>query len=299
MIRLSLDALEALDAIDRAGSFAGAAIHLRKAQSAVSYQIRQLEDGLGVAVFDRAGHRARLTPAGVRLLVEGRALLQQARRVEGLAVAFRDGWEPRLQVVVDGVLPMHPIMEALAALEQEGVPTHVQITTEFLRGVQRRFERDDADLMLVVDVDPSPGRIAEALPAEELVLVATPDHPVHAAGPHDSSSLRRFLELSVHDSSEETIGRDTNTAGGGRVFYVSDFRTKLDGLRRGLGYGWIPLRFVHADLARGTLREVAHRERSRWVLPVRVVHRAERPLGRCGLRFLDVVRAHWTDPTPE
>ena len=33
MIRLSLDALEALDAIDRAGSFAGAAIHLRKAQS--------------------------------------------------------------------------------------------------------------------------------------------------------------------------------------------------------------------------------------------------------------------------
>lgn len=293
MIRFSLEAMEALDAIDRHGSFAAAAAALRKAQSAVSYQVRQLEDALSVTLFDRSGHRARLTPAGVAVLDEGRQVLARARRVEALAAAFADAWEPRLQVVVDGVLPMAPIMSALAALEREAVPTHVQITTEFLRGVQRRFERDDADLMIVKDYAPDPALDALPLPDEELTLVAAPDHPVHAAGPHDSTSLQPFLELSVHDSSEETVGRDTNTVGGGRVFYVSDFRTKRDGLRMGLGYGWLPTRLVTADLADGSLRRVDHRHSAVWRFTPHLVWRRDRPPGRCGQRFVEEVRRGW------
>ncbi|MCA9525735.1 MAG: LysR family transcriptional regulator, partial [Myxococcales bacterium] len=50
---LTLDALEVLDAVDRAGSFGSAARALHRAQSAVSYAIRQLEEALGVALFDR------------------------------------------------------------------------------------------------------------------------------------------------------------------------------------------------------------------------------------------------------
>lgn len=293
MIRFSLEGIEALDAIARTGTFAGAAEALHKAQSAVSYAVRQLEDQLGVALFDRSGHRARLTPAGVALLEEGRGLLARAHRVEGLARDFAAGWEPRLTVVVDGVLPMRPLMEALRVLDQEGVPTQVQITMEYLGGVKRRFLRDHVDLMLVTDAGFDPAHVAHALPPEVLVRVAAPDHPVHAAGPHDDASLRTFLELAIQDSDDEL--RDASPSGRGRVFYVSDFRTKLDGLRMGLGFGWMPVRLVSDELAAGRLREVEHRQPTQLVLTPSLVWRAELPLGRTGRRLVELVLAAWGD----
>ena len=295
MIRFDLDGMEALDAIDRCGSFAAAAAALHKTQPAVSYTIQQLEGSLGLRLFDRSGHRARLTPQGQAILREGRELLVRARRLEALARQLDAGWEPRLTVVVDGVLPMRPIMLALQALEAEGVPTHVQITTEFLRGVQRRFERDDADLMFVKDWEPAAGLGARPLPEEELVLVARPDHPVHAAGPVDNAALRPFLELSVHDSSAETQGRDTNTIGGGRVFYVADFGTKLEGIRMGIGFGWVPLRLAAPLLRTGDLAEIAHAVSARWRFTPQLVTRRDRPLGCTGARLVEVAVRAWND----
>jgi DNA-binding transcriptional LysR family regulator len=54
-MRLSLEALQVLDAIDRKGSFAAAAHELHRVPSAITYSVRQLEDGLGIEIFDRAG----------------------------------------------------------------------------------------------------------------------------------------------------------------------------------------------------------------------------------------------------
>ena len=67
-MRLTLDALIVLDAIDRKGSFAAAAEELHRVPSAITYTIQKLEQGLDVVLFDRSGHRAHLTPAGRKLL---------------------------------------------------------------------------------------------------------------------------------------------------------------------------------------------------------------------------------------
>ena len=62
MLKLSLDALQILDAIDRRGSFAGAG---RPAQGALDHFLHrgQLEEDLGVQLFDRVGPRAEPTEA--------------------------------------------------------------------------------------------------------------------------------------------------------------------------------------------------------------------------------------------
>src|SRR5262249_9248601 len=119
---ITLDALAALDAIEYTGSFAGAARALNKAQSAISYNIRQIEEALGLAVFDRPGPRAALTPAGRALLDEARAVLARVHRLEHLAHRFRAGHEPELEVIIDGILPMRPLTALLRALADEGVP---------------------------------------------------------------------------------------------------------------------------------------------------------------------------------
>jgi len=58
MLKLSLDALQILDAIDRRGSFAAAGKALHKVPSTISYTVAKLEEDLGVQLFDRVGPRA-------------------------------------------------------------------------------------------------------------------------------------------------------------------------------------------------------------------------------------------------
>ncbi len=295
MMNLSLDAVEALEAIADAGSFQAAAHRLRKAQSAISYAIKQLESSLGVTLFDRSGHRATLTPAGVALLDEGRSLLARARRMESLARQFSAGFEPRLDLIVDGVVPMQPILAALKQLGDEGVPTHIQVTMEYLSGVQRRFERDDADLMIAMSWQRRPNLTAWPLPEVTLVLVASAQHPAaQSREPHTVRSLQPHIELSVHDSSDATRGLDTNEFGGGRVFYLSDFHSKGEALRLGLGYGWMPLALVADDLTCGRLVALPFTEGGRRTFTPMLIHREDRALGRTG----SLLRARLTRQSP-
>jgi DNA-binding transcriptional LysR family regulator len=290
-VRITLDSLETLDAIARCGSFAAAAKSLRKAQSAVSYGVRQLEEALGVAVFDRRGHRAVLTPAGEMVLAEGRALLTRARRIETLAARFEEDWEPRIEAVIDGILPMDSIMRALRRMTSEGVPTNIQIKVEFLGGVQDRFERDRADLMLVKDYLRSDALIEHPLPDVEVVLVAAADHPLVGADTSAVSlaDLHRHVELTVHDSSESKRLVDARVFGGPRVFFLSDFNTKKQALLMGLGFGWMPTYLVEGELASGALVEVLYSGGSRYTFTPMLVHPRDRPLGRAGKLLLELL----------
>lgn len=79
MLKLTLDAIEI---IDRGGSFAAAAESLHKVPSTISYTVAKLEEQLGFQLFVRRGPRATLTPAGRELLSEGRWLLRSAADLE-------------------------------------------------------------------------------------------------------------------------------------------------------------------------------------------------------------------------
>ena len=147
---VTLDQLRVLDAIDRTGSFALAAAELHRVPSAVSYAVRQLEEALGVVLFDRAGRRATLTAAGRRVLELGRELLTGADRLGRLAVELRGGWEPELHVVVDGALPFLPVSRSLKRFAEPDVPTRLRVDVEFQEGVVHRFVHDEADAMMIL-----------------------------------------------------------------------------------------------------------------------------------------------------
>ncbi|WP_268894650.1 LysR substrate-binding domain-containing protein [Paragemmobacter ruber] len=63
-MQIPLNSLRAFEAVVRTGSFKAAADVLFVTQSAVSHQVRHLEEWLGAPLFDRAGGRPRLLPAG-------------------------------------------------------------------------------------------------------------------------------------------------------------------------------------------------------------------------------------------
>ncbi|GGL08184.1 LysR family transcriptional regulator [Deinococcus radiotolerans] len=72
--------LTALLVVAEVGSFSDAAERLGMAQSTLSYAVRQAEEALGVVIFERGRHGARLTPAGQAVMVQARhaALAVQA-----------------------------------------------------------------------------------------------------------------------------------------------------------------------------------------------------------------------------
>ena len=287
-MKVDLEALQALDAVIRHGGYAQAAVQLNKVSSALSYQIRKLEDQLRLPLLDRSGYRVRLTPEGEAVLAEGRRLLQQAGRIEALAEQLATGWEARLLVVVDGILPLADTLQALKRLADEGAPTRVQLKIEFLGGVQYRFEKERADLMLAKDYVPDPACRAQALPSVECVLCVAPGHPLATSDRVASlADLQSHVELTVQDSSER--GGDRNLFGGERVFHLSGFVAKRQALLMGMGFGWLPRYLADEHLADGSLRELGYEGGSRYRFTPWLVERLDRPPGRAGRRLVDLL----------
>jgi DNA-binding transcriptional LysR family regulator len=228
--------------------------------------------------------------------------------MESLASRFAEDWEPRVEAVIDGIFPMDPVMRALKQMADEGVPTQIQVKVEFLGGVQDRFEKDDADIMIVKDYVRSGTLVEHALPDVEVVLVAAEGHPLVTGGaPLSLSDLQRHVELTVHDSSESKRLSDARLFGGPRVFFLSDFFTKKQAIAMGLGFGWMPVSLIENELSRGTLREVPfrsgplrgpHEAGSRYAFAPMMVHPRDRPLGRAGSLLLELLSATRLAPSP-
>src|SRR5450432_1320963 len=112
--RSDSQALTMMDAIARSGSFAAAARQLGKVPSALTYNVRQLEDALDVLLFDRRSRQATLTAAGQELLDEGRRLLDEMDAVANRVKRVATGWETQLTVAVDDIVSRSTILDLCA-----------------------------------------------------------------------------------------------------------------------------------------------------------------------------------------
>src|SRR5437868_3086205 len=73
--------LKTFIAVTRYGTFAAAGMHIGLTQSAISAQIRNLEQALGIRLFDRTGRQAILNAAGQRALPMAREILETFNRM--------------------------------------------------------------------------------------------------------------------------------------------------------------------------------------------------------------------------
>lgn len=68
VVNVTIQQIRAYVAVSRLGSFTRAADALPRAQSAITLQIKQLDQGLGLRLFDRSSRRIEFTAAGAELL---------------------------------------------------------------------------------------------------------------------------------------------------------------------------------------------------------------------------------------
>ena len=272
-VSVTLEQARALDALDRAGTFAGAAQALRRGHSSVLYLIRTLEEGLGFPLLDRTQYRTRLTAKGRRVLESCRALLAAESALSATVHELRAGWEPTVAVVFDGIVPVDRLLRAVGRLIADHAPTRIDVRAEFLGGVEDAFERTSADLMIAVLPPRGAGLNSVPLPPLQASLVARADHPL-ARGRHDERSLDAHLLLTVRGSDPRlqlsTAGIEAHS-----TVHLNDFASKREAILAGIGYGWLPDALITSELAKKKLRRIKWTRPSRHVFHPRLYHRGK------------------------
>ncbi|MBE0613993.1 MAG: LysR family transcriptional regulator [Burkholderiales bacterium] len=242
-MKLSLDALQAMDAIERKGSFAAAAAELHRVPSALTYTVRKLEQDLGVALFDRSGHRARLTAAGEELMREGRQLLRAAGEIECRVKRVATGWETELRIAVDIVIPAAQLFPLIADFYAEESGTRIRLAYEVLAGTWDALASGRAELALGVSGDaPAGGGYAiRMLGYKDFVFAVAPGHPLASLPePLKHEQIVAHRAVAIGDSSRNLQLRSVGLLTGQDVLTVPDLTSKVAAQAAGLGCGYLP-----------------------------------------------------------
>lgn len=256
-MRLSLDALQVLDAIARGGSFAAAATELHRVPSAITYKVQQLEQDLDVLLFDRRGHRAKLTGAGFELLTEGRQLLRAATDLECRIQQVAKGWETELRIAIDTIIDPQRLFSLLAEFDKEASGTRIKIMTEVLGGNWDALISGRADLVIGASSDVPSGGGYATIPLGKLqfAFVAAPTHPICLeTQPLSEATILKYRAVSVADSSRNLPVRTVGLLSGQDVLTMPSMLAKIDAHVAGLGVGFLPLPIAKFEERAGRLK---------------------------------------------
>ena len=167
---LDLTALRSFVAIADAGGVTRAAGFLNLTQSAVSMQIRRLEDSLGVELLDRSARKVQPTVAGEHMLSYARRMLALNDEVYGLLTRAQYEGELTLGVPHDIVYPAIP--QVLQRFAMDFPKVKVRLLSSFTRTLKDQFARGECDLIVTTEDSVDAG--GETLTELQLTWVGAP-----------------------------------------------------------------------------------------------------------------------------
>jgi DNA-binding transcriptional LysR family regulator len=176
---LDISLLRAFTTIVDAGGVTRAAAALGVSQAAASQQVKRLEEALDCRLFERAGRRLALAPAGERLLAQARRLLALNDEVwSSMRTPSFEG-EVRLGVPYDIIASFVPPILRRFAKAQPRV--RVSLVCEDSRIVREQLTSGRVDLALTTEREC--GRHGETLRTDRLVWVGVPGGDAHLRDP--------------------------------------------------------------------------------------------------------------------
>lgn len=262
MLKLSLEAIEVVDAIARHGSFAAAATRLNKVPSTISYAVGKLEEQLGMLLFERNGPRVTLTAVGEEMLKEGRWLLSAASDLESRMRQIATGYESELRLVHDSLIPTEALIDDIRAFEDLRCGTRLRVGCEALTGSWEALREGRADIVIAAGEGPAGGGYqAATVGSLEFAFCVAPTHPLTRLGrPLQRGDLLDCNAIVVGDSARTLSDRTVGLLAGQPRITVPSMAAKVACQVAGLGHGFLPRACIANELARGTLVELPTEE---------------------------------------
>jgi DNA-binding transcriptional LysR family regulator len=277
----TLDQLQVLLAVERAGSFAAAARHLNRATSAITYAIDNLEAQLGLRLFDRVATRKPiLTEAGRAVLAEARSIARGVDLLRAKVKGLQAGLEAQVSLVVDVLLPTARLVDALQAFQAEFPTVALRLHVEALGAVTQLVLDRTATIGIGGPLNPAvAGTERIAVGGEQMVPVAAPFHPLAVGhGKHKPGAARDHVQLVLTDRSSLTAGRDFGVIAV-NTWRLGDLGSKHALLLAGAGWGGMPEPTVRNDIAAGRLVRLDLPDWPAVTYRLDAIHRTDTPPG--------------------
>jgi LysR family transcriptional regulator, glycine cleavage system transcriptional activator len=197
MLLPSLNGLRAFEAAARHMSFTRAAAELSVTQTAISHQIRRLEEQLGMHLFIRRNRTLELTREALDYLPSIRSAFADLHRAT--ARLRRADHEGRLTVSTTASLATKWLVSRVAAFQDANPGLEVRITTS-THLVD--FQREEVDIAVRYGRGVWPGLRAHWLMAEQIFPVCSPGLL------SDTKALRAPEDLANHTLLHTTVSRE-------------------------------------------------------------------------------------------
>lgn len=248
---MELHQLRYFVAAAEAGTISRAAERCRVAQPSLSQQIRKLEDGLGVRLFDRLGRGVELTP-------EGRAFLPRARRIlaevrHAAEDIRRDVDEGAGRLAIGAIPTMAPYLlpPVISPLREAFPRCEISIREDLTEALLEAVADRELDLAVVSTPADHPGIEAEVIGSEALLVAAPAAWSPGASEGVSDAWLRERPIVSLHEM--HCLGRQiggfcaSRGLAAGLQCRTAQLATVLEMVGLGLGVSLVPEMAARAD----------------------------------------------------
>ncbi|MDC9714348.1 MAG: LysR family transcriptional regulator [Gammaproteobacteria bacterium] len=175
---ITLKHLKIMQALHENNTLTRAANALHLSQSALSHQIRYLEEKLGAALWQREGRNLRLTKAGELLLQTAQQLLPILEQTENTLKAYAQGRQGILRIGVE-CYPCHQWLTKVLTVFLQTMPdVEVEIINKFQFSGHEGLLNHHIDVLITPDVEKKADIHIETLDQYNLVLLAADTHPL-------------------------------------------------------------------------------------------------------------------------
>lgn len=203
-MNITLRQLQVFEAVTRHRSFTRAADELHLTQPAVSMQIKQLEENIGLSLFEHLGKKILLTEAGREMYDYSRRIAQLLEETEEVLEKIKGIHRGRLSISV-ATTANHFATRLLADFSKRHDGISFTLDVNNRETLINELERNECDLVIMGQPPPRDDLVFEAFLENPLVMIAPPTHLL--AG-QKRIALKRLMGESfvLRESGSETRG---------------------------------------------------------------------------------------------
>lgn len=208
--------LRTIRAIHRHGGVARAAETLNITQSALSHQLKGLEDQCGVELFVRRTKPLRLSPAGMKMLRLAEEVLPRIDALEDEFRALIDGKSGRLHVAIECHACFEWLFPVMEQFRKAWKDVDMDIRPGLAFGALSALEKEEVDLVITSDPEELRGITFSPLFDYEPRFVAAASHPL-AEKPFIEAEDFRDLQLITYPMEPARLDVFTGLLGPARI----------------------------------------------------------------------------------
>ena len=230
--------LKLVVAISEEKSVTRAGERLYLTQSALSHQLRDIEERLGTPLFNRVNKRMVLTQAGERLLQSARQVLDELKRAEDDIARIAAGDHGSLRISTECYTCYHWLPEMMKAFNRKYPKVEVKISLEATHRPIEALLNGKLDLAIISSAERDKRLIYKPLFRDEMVVIMAPQHPLAARAYISAKDFADQNLLLLTPPSESTMYNKVLVPAGVKPVRISEVQLTeavIEMVKAGLG----------------------------------------------------------------